>query len=383
MEADLAPPGRASTEEIQRQAKGVLSTSALYQLLNTVPEALLILNDKHQIVFANQYLLRLLEQKKAKSVYGARPGEILQCVHAAGMSGGCGTVDACRKCGSLLAILSSQRGKSSQRKCHIIRAHDGEALDLRVHATPLAVKKQHFTLLTITDISRENRRKILERTLLEDIVESAHKVQESAEEVPQGSLEKLDHFKDVVYQFSEHLVEGVNEHRILVAAENDELRIHPVQIGSMDILLEIINFYRDRRIAKGRHILIDSKADDVELVTDRILLKQVIGRMVEGALKACKTNDTVTLGIEMKRHMIEFSVHDPNFIPPEAQAHIFRRVSADAKQGRAFGTYIMKLLSEKYLRGRISFVSSEGLGTAFRAYYPLDLTEKKSSHKTT
>ena len=36
-----------------------------------------------------------------------------------------------------------------------------------------------------------------------------------------------------------------------------------------------------------------------------------------------------------------------------------------------YGTYSMKLLSERYLGGSVSFESSEDTGTVFRARYPV------------
>lgn len=50
---------------------------------------------------------------------------------------------------------------------------------------------------------------------------------------------------------------------------------------------------------------------------------------------------------------------------------IFNRSFSTKSTGRGLGTYSMKYLTEKYLRGEMSFTSVEGEGTTFLARYPL------------
>ena len=44
-------------------------------------------------------------------------------------------------------------------------------------------------------------------------------------------------------------------------------------------------------------------------------------------------------------------------------------------EGRGLGTYAMRLLSERYLKGHVSFTTSPLAGTKFHAIYPLSLEE--------
>jgi sensor histidine kinase regulating citrate/malate metabolism len=44
---------------------------------------------------------------------------------------------------------------------------------------------------------------------------------------------------------------------------------------------------------------------------------------------------------------------------------LFRRSFSTKGRGRGIGTYSMKLLGEKYLKGRVWFTSSPNAGTTF------------------
>ncbi len=53
------------------------------------------------------------------------------------------------------------------------------------------------------------------------------------------------------------------------------------------------------------------------------------------------------------------------------QLDLFKRSFSTKAPGRGWGTYSMKLLTEKYLGGKIEFTSTEEDGTTFYAKYPL------------
>ena len=60
-------------------------------------------------------------------------------------------------------------------------------------------------------------------------------------------------------------------------------------------------------------------------------------------------------------------------MPHVVQLQLFQRSFSTKGLGRGLGTYSMKLLSERYLGGRISFTSTEEAGTTFTASYPRQL----------
>ncbi len=74
------------------------------------------------------------------------------------------------------------------------------------------------------------------------------------------------------------------------------------------------------------------------------------------------------MGVEAGR--VWFEVHNPAYMPRDIQLQVFQRSFSTKGEGRGLGTYSIKLLTERYLCGTVSFKSSPEEGTVFRVEYP-------------
>ncbi|MPN46151.1 hypothetical protein SDC9_193734 [bioreactor metagenome] len=52
-------------------------------------------------------------------------------------------------------------------------------------------------------------------------------------------------------------------------------------------------------------------------------------------------------------------------MPPDSQLQIFNRSFSTKGDGRGLGTYSIRLLGEKYLKGHVGFTSNKNDGTTF------------------
>ena len=368
----FAPPERASNEEIKRLFRQLMDIPFISQLLNAVPSGIMVLNPERQIVFANSNILNLTGLSQAGTIMGMRPGEALQCIRSSEMPAGCGTSKFCETCGAVKAILASQNGESKIEECRMIRKQNVEALDLRVWATPLRVGNQPLTIFALMDISDEKRRKVFERIFFHDILNTASGIKGFAELIKDAGADEMRQYQNLIFALSRMIVDEINSQRTLAAAENHELTVTPVVIRSLDMLREITGLYQYHDVANQRYLHLDAKARDVELKTDRALLQRVIGNMVKNALEAANPGETVTMGCAMQANQVEFWVHNPHEMPREVQLQVFQRSFSTKGHGRGLGTYSIKLLSESYLKGKVSF-TSDTEGTVFRASYPLNI----------
>jgi sensor histidine kinase regulating citrate/malate metabolism len=87
--------------------------------------------------------------------------------------------------------------------------------------------------------------------------------------------------------------------------------------------------------------------------------------MIKNALEASLPDATVTISCAKSGEKIRFSVHNTTFIPRDIQLQLFKRSFTTKGVGRGLGTYSMKLLGEKYLKGKVGFESTEQNGTTF------------------
>jgi len=370
LHTEFAPAERADRNDIDLQAQSFGTDPLIQQLLNTVPDIFLILNEHRQAVFVNRAMLDLLKLDSVDSLLGLRPGELLGCSHAFETYGGCGTTEFCKTCGAVQATVSSLKGKGDVQECRITQ-RDGTALDLRVWTTPLLSNGRQYTTFTVQDISAEKRHRALERIFFHDILNTAGVIQGFAEFLDEANLDDVVLAKDEIRRLSNRLVGEIKAQQELASAENHELRVHLSLINAQRFVWEIAEMYRNHETAQERHIVIAPHSEAVELVSDETLLGRVIGNMVKNALEASAPGETVTLGCAMNGDSVAFWVHNPRYMPRNTQLQVFQRSFSTKGAGRGLGTYSMKLLSERYLNGQVSFTSFPEEGTTFRACYPL------------
>src|ERR1017187_1764355 len=371
---EFAPATRADGEELQRDIATASRIPQVNELYDAVADIVLILNRHRQIVYANKALEEAFHLEDRKAIYGLRPGEALNCQHCAETPGGCGTTKFCRECGAVRAILTGLRGKKAAEECHMLRQPGGDALDLRVVSTPFAFENQQFVIFVVTDISHEKRLQVLERTFLHDISNTLTVLRGVADlATMNGSLKDDDLIKELDLGV-QIMIDGVNGHKELLAAESGELPIHPVSLSPFSILREVVALYRGLEIAHTRTIQIVSSSADVRFSTDRTQLMRILGNMVKNALEGSSPGERVLVGFDSDRErQVSFWVQNSQVMPVEAQRQVFNRSFSTKGKGRGLGTYSTKLLCERYLKGKVSFVSSPERGTIFKATLPLAL----------
>lgn len=371
----FAPAERATLETLQYQQGPFANAGFMLEIMDAVPDGLVVLNEQRQIVYGNSAFCQAV-QIDGDSVIGLRPGEALNCIHAFESDGGCGTTEFCSTCGAVQAILKAQTGVQDIQECRIIRQSDDDmedALDLRVWATPFRLNGDTFTIFAVNDISNEKRRRILERVFFHDIRNTAGAIQGLAELVAMSEdpaeLQDFD-FGGLLDQASHQLIDEIEAQRQLLAAENEELDLEPRQIQSLLLLQDVKQVYDRHIVSEGRFIQVDPQSANTAMLTDPALLRRVVGNMVKNALEACKLGETVTVGCDHFGEYIRFWVHNPAHMPRDVQLQIFQRSFSTKGNGRGLGTYSMKLLSERYLNGRVTFKSSPEEGTIFIGMYP-------------
>jgi len=376
LSTQFAPAERASIEQVHRQYERFSGTPLVGEIVDTIPEIFIILNAERQIVFFNQALIDFLNKGNEESdLLGLRPGEAFHCIHADETEGGCGTTEFCQECGAVHAILTSQKGKKDVRECRISNKMNSEveALDLRVFTSPFNFNNERFSIFAITDISHEKRRRALERIFFHDILNTVYGLSGFADFLQEESPEELEDSVSTIIMLSNRLIEEIVAQKELIAAENNELHITPQSISSKELLQELASSYDHHEVARKRLIRVDAHTEDVMFSSDSRLLRRVLGNMLKNALEASPPGEIVTIGCELLNSTIQFWVHNTNFMFRNIQLQVFQRSFSTKGKDRGLGTYSMKLLTERYLKGGISFTTSPEEGTIFKAWFPIIL----------
>lgn len=366
----FAPAERALPQTVLAQAERFLAASPQMRfVLDAMPDAIVLLNRQRQIIFANRSTQALLERNNGR-LLGLRPGEALNCVHAYETEGGCGTTAFCSTCGAVHAILQSQRGQTDVQECRIIVRGSSDALDLRVWAVPFELDGDRLTIFTIHDIRDEKRRQALERIFFHDVLNTAGAISASTELILEDETEQLEELLHLLAELSDRLIEEIKSQRDLLSAETNELVVCPADVDAHEMLHALAESYRRQPLARNRIIQVAPPDRPTTLVSDPTLLRRVLGNMLKNALEATPAGGVVTLGCRSDDERVEFWVHNPTAMARDVQLQVFQRSFSTKGTGRGLGTYSMKLLSERYLQGSVTFETSPAAGTTFRAIYP-------------
>lgn len=360
---------RMPIEEVRRQHDQVVHADGVRALLDRLPQPMLLINRHRQIVYANPATSPLLADKSVDAVIGLRPGEAMECRHSDETPDGCGTTEFCSTCGTAKVLGAGQRGERASEECRIISKTLGHDLDLRVWTAPLSVAGETFTLLTMMDISDEKRREALERVFFHDVLNTAGGILGMATLCANAAPEEREELSGVVARLAGTLIEELKTQQSLSETERGDLVVWPEPLSSLELLQSLVEAYRTHQAAGDRRICIIPESENVMFINDATLLRRVIGNMMKNALEGCPAGGTVTLSCGSDAQRVLFRVHNPTAMPRNVQLQLFQRSFSTKGPGRGLGTYSMKLLSERYLGGKVSFVSSEEHGTTFVAAY--------------
>ncbi len=363
-------PDRDTGQTLQEQLQLVQSKDYVQQILDALPQMVMLLNNKKQLVLANHSLKAMLPGNM--ELLGKRPGEILNCIHALSSQQGCGSTSFCTYCGAFNALQSEDSQAGSHQECRLLRKkkQDTEALDLQVSSSVLHIQGQDFLLVYLQDISQEKRKQTLERVFFHDLLNSAGGIQSILELIHEEVQGKPQELTAVALHQARKIVDEIQAQKQVMAAENKTLELNLQQVYSRDVLRSLQATFANYAEAEGRNIELDEQSSHHALCTDPVLLNRVLGNMLKNALEASEKDQKVTLGAKAQDKEMVFWVHNPGHIPWETQMQIFKRSFSTKGQGRGLGTYSIKLLGEDYLQGKVWFSSDPEQGTTFYLSLP-------------
>ena len=361
---------RTSQAAVHAQAEKIGAWTEIRGLIDAIPDILLAVNSNRQIVFANQAATDFFQVSSARELWGKRPGEAAGCMHSHETPGGCGNAESCKVCGAFLAICNGLRGDATVEECRMALA-GGTPLDLSIWTRPFDLDDDRFLFLSIKDISNEKRRQVLEKIFFHDLLNTAGGLQSISEIIEDSAPEELRELREVIASLSEQLVDEIQAQRDLLAAERGELHVQMRKTNSRDAVAKTISMYLKSQACDGKTIQASEICEEIALSTDMAILGRVLGNLAKNALEATSVGGTVTVGCHsLTSDTAEFFVHSAACIPREFQLQIFKRSFCTKGTGRGLGTYSVKLLTERFLGGKVDFSSTPRAGTIFFVRLP-------------
>lgn len=367
-ETYFAPSARDPEDLLALESSAVASAQIGQNVLDAIPDLAMILNERRQIVAVNTACMSALGVDSAQCLVGQRPGEAIHCIHASQGPSGCGTSVACRQCGAVRSILNClNTHQMAQYECRITAVTtDAEtAMDFLAKASFVQIGSYPLVLLVLRDISADKRKEALERLFFHDVLNTVGGMIGLTDMMASDTSPDSNHYLHLVHHLAENVAEEITAHRNLVLAEKGSLAVDPSNVNLSDLFMEIADGLAYHPISRG--ISIETEvASDCSVRTDRVLIRRVVSNLVKNALEASASGDVVRMMAKVTQDGVVINVHNPTFMPERVQSQMFKRsFSTKGDVGRGLGTYSIKLFTERYLSGHVTFDSSEESGTTF------------------
>ena len=368
----FASAEKTDRRTLERQI-GLFEQNGQFQrIVNDLPEMIMILNECRQVVYINHMLAGFINVNDPKPVYGQRPGELFKCIHATECNG-CGTTQFCRFCGAAQAIVNSlnYRNTMSIMECSITTS-ELDSLELKVYAISWpSIESEKFTMMVVKDISDSKWRNMMEKIFFHDIMNVLTALRSMVGlEISSPGFSK-EELIDIVLRVTNEMIDEINSHRDIIAAEDRRLRTDFSVISSSELLDSLLVLFLRTFADQGKRLTLQEKDGNIHFKTDSHLLKRVISNMLKNALEASSADDEIIIGTRRCGDAIEIFVQNPGDMPEQVRLQMFKRSFSTKGRNRGLGTYSMKLLTERYLHGKVSFSCDAEYGTTFSVLLPL------------
>ncbi|PLX69419.1 MAG: hypothetical protein C0603_00380 [Denitrovibrio sp.] len=346
----------------------------LREVLDSVQELILILDSNRKIVFYNTSFGTFAKEHNLKTELGISPGEAFNCVNFVLPDTECGDSNFCKYCGGNQSIKVSQNGKKTENPCRIASL-EGNAFDISIHASPIEIQGEAYTFYSLLDKSAISRKQMLERIFFHDVNNVVNIMTLILDNVKtdheQNNLLELSDKIDLMNSALQTLRNEIDAQYILSMAEKDELTTTMDKIQLHELIANVCNFFNSHSLTTEVKIINDAETNDCVLYSDPTLLNRVLVNTVKNACEASDSEQVVNIGFESLGDHVRIYVHNESFMNEEVSSSIFKRSFSTKGTGHGIGTYSMRLLTEKYLKGKISFTTSKDEGTTFQIMLPI------------
>ena len=180
-----------------------------------------------------------------------------------------------------------------------------------------------------------------------------------------------------------HLIEQL---LTLSKAESDELIVARAPVDMALVSLRTIERYLPQAISKGIDLGYEGTNEGAVVEGNEILLTELMGNLVDNAIRYSDRNGKVTLSTKVAPDEIIVSVTDdgPGF-PEVDRDRLFQRLPRSdltaSAGGTGLGLAIVKEIADRY-NARVELDSIAGHGCCFRVVFPSRLEIRQSDRQT-
>jgi signal transduction histidine kinase len=184
---------------------------------------------------------------------------------------------------------------------------------------------------------------------------------------------------NIVQSQTEHLERLVCDLLDLSQVQWGKLQLRPEPFYLADLLVDMVRSVQSS--AEQHTISLQIKASNTKVVADRTRIAQVVGNILDNAVKYSPYGGQVIVHLKQQDGYYQVSISDQGLgVSPELFDHIFERfyrvhnTATQQLSGIGLGLYVAKAIIDRH-GGRIWLSRNEGMGSTFHFTLPLNPPE--------
>lgn len=357
-------------------ARGFARTPHLQNFLEVLPMSALVMSQQGDLVFLNQHMFQFIHHKPDSSILGSSYQDLLTAVLNIQHAAPCHTPHACPFCQIKLGIEECKQGMVNTKFAHIETEEGTAQLALKMRLAPLKIADAPYILLLIEDVSQEAQFKLLEQTFLHDLQNTVGSLQGISSWLLSADASEIPEIANLIKHISLEITEEIQSQSELLKAEQHQHPLSTSKINSIDFLNSLKETYSTHPVTKGKRILIAEDCDSFEFLTDQPLLRRLINNLLKNALEIEPEGATIQLRtkVSSNKQKALFCVHNETPVKADIAEKLFKEQISTKGRSHGVGLISIKMLSERYLHGKVTFSSTPEHGTTFTVSLPFQHT---------
>lgn len=191
------------------------------------------------------------------------------------------------------------------------------------------------------------------------------------------SAEQTHHFADIIKQESLSMNQKVETILQMALVEQQQVQLEKETIGANQLVQKAVQHLQLRLEASGAQLNINYLANDVNLYIDAHHIGNVLGNIIDNAIKYSQDTPHISIGLAVTNTMLTISIADKGIgMSKEEQKHVFdkfyRAQSGNVHNTKGFGLGLSYAREIVLLhKGQIDIESEKGEGTTVIVKLPV------------
>lgn len=188
---------------------------------------------------------------------------------------------------------------------------------------------------------------------------------------------QTQHFADIIKQESRSMNQKVETILQMALVEQQQVRLEKETIGINELLQKALQHLQLRVEASGAQLTVNYLTDDVNISVDKHHVSNVLGNIIENAIKYSEGTPHIVIGLTVTNSMLTIRIADKGIgMSKEEQKRVFdkfyRAQSGNIHNTKGFGlglSYAREIV--QLHKGQIAIESENGQGTTVTIILPI------------